>query len=107
MPEFKITRADMGKHLEVRPGDTIVLELEENPATGFRWIIQKSNTDVLEIKDSFRAEPLEANNGAMVTRRMIFSAREAGISILQLKYMREWEKASATVERLNLTVSVK
>jgi predicted secreted protein len=38
---------------------------------------------------------------------MIFSAMEAGISILQLKYMREWEKASATVERLNLTVSVK
>lgn len=107
MREFKVTRADMGKHLEVRPGDTIVLELDEDPATGFRWIIHKGNTDVLEIKDSFIAEPFEANSGAMVTRRMIFSAREAGIALLQLKYMREWEKASATAQRLNLTVIVK
>ena len=39
MPILKLTQADDNKSFSLHKGDELVIHLEENPTTGYRWEI--------------------------------------------------------------------
>ena len=49
---LELTQADNGKSVEARPGDLIVIRLPGNPATGFRWTVDKLDPLCVEAQGS-------------------------------------------------------
>ena len=61
--QLTITQADRGKTFTVRRGDAIVINLAENPTTGYEWAIDKINSKVIELQNSEFSLPKNAGVG--------------------------------------------
>lgn len=61
-----LTAADSGRSIKVRDGDVIVLRLDENPTTGFRWHAARADQIIEGVADSFElnTEPTFGSWGA-------------------------------------------
>ncbi len=103
-----LTAADSGKTLEVSSGDTLSIQLAENPTTGYRWAIQTSDEPGLKLQNS-EFSPQSAGVGVGVGGQRIFTFRAAssGTAHLQLKEWRQWEGDRSILNRFELTVQVK
>jgi inhibitor of cysteine peptidase len=101
-----LTRGDDGNSVEVHVGDSIVVQLPENPTTGFTWAIDQADAYVLR-RQSFRysAAPSAAVGGGG-QRSFRFKAVRPGTVTLQLKLWREWEGAKSVADRYAATIRV-
>ncbi|MGA9994437.1 MAG: protease inhibitor I42 family protein [Pyrinomonadaceae bacterium] len=106
MPEVTLSKADNGKSIEARPGDRIVIHLEENPTTGYRWTAEQTDDATVELQDSDYT-PAGTGIGGGGERVMTFEAKAAGTANLRLKMWRQWEGDSSATERFNVTLRVK
>jgi len=101
-----LTEADKGKTIQVHRGSEIVIHLEENPTTGYRWAIDQTNNTVLAPQNpSFSPTP-GGGIGAGGTRTFTFIAKQPGIVHLQLKLWREEEGNSSIKDRYDVTIQV-
>jgi len=107
MATITLTRAKHGKSIKAQVGDLITVSLDENPTTGFRWAIDKSDDDVLELLSS----EYDASPGSKVGRggqRVVtFEVRKAGVSPIDLKLWRAWEGDSSVTQRFGVTLRVR
>jgi inhibitor of cysteine peptidase len=101
-----LTRADSGKVVETRAGDTLVVRLGENPTTGYQWAIDTLNADevVLQSVEYLRAGDAAVGGGG--ERRFTFKAQRAGTATVQLKLWRVWEGDASIVERFTVMFQV-
>jgi inhibitor of cysteine peptidase len=84
-----LAESDSGGHSDLRVGDDVVLELAENPSTGYRWHLA-AGTDPLEpTGDDYRAATGRA--GAPGVRRFQFRATQPGPARLKIEKRRSWE----------------
>lgn len=103
---LSVTAADSGKSLEVSSGDTLSLQLPENPTTGYRWAVQSPENQNLELQSS-EFSPPSSGIGGSGQRVFTFRAKSSGTATLQLKEWREWEGDRSILNRFELTVRVK
>ncbi|HEY9628009.1 MAG TPA: protease inhibitor I42 family protein [Coleofasciculaceae cyanobacterium] len=103
---LSVTAADSGKSLEVSSGDTLSLQLPENPTTGYRWAVQSPENQNLELQSS-EFSPPSSGIGGSGQRVFTFRAKSSGTANLQLKEWREWEGDRSILNRFELTVRVK
>ncbi len=83
-----------GNAFTVWVGDMILLNLTENPSTGYRWTLSSDFKPVLELqKDDF--SPSGAAPGASGSRTWKFETTQAGHVDLKLECRRSWEKRAA------------
>jgi inhibitor of cysteine peptidase len=89
MPDAAVlTDADDGGHVSLKVGETVLLELAENPTTGFRWDLQPFEGSCLrEHDDRFEAG---AGIGAGGLRRLRIVATKAGEEDIRLVLIRPW-----------------
>jgi inhibitor of cysteine peptidase len=101
-----LTRADSGKVVETRAGDTLVVRLGENPTTGYQWAMETLNADevVLQNVEYLRAGDAAVGGGG--ERRFTFKAQRAGTATVQLKLWRVWEGDASIVERFTVMIQV-
>ena len=52
MPETTVTASDNGRAIEVASGDELIIEVSENPTTGFRWALDGNLPDGLSLTAS-------------------------------------------------------
>ena len=93
MANQTLTNADAGRTVSVNTGDTIVVQLEENPTTGYLWKVEELDSQILQLV----SEDYEAAGGGIGgggKRKFVFKANDAGLSPLKLKHMRQWEPDS-------------
>jgi inhibitor of cysteine peptidase len=89
---------DSGRTLDLRTGQTIRIELAENPTTGYRWQTAQSGEPVLEpAGDSFRRGS-SPGLGAGGTRTLDFRVNSPGTATLRLLYQRSGESDSTRKE---------
>lgn len=101
-----LEQTESGTSVEVRRGDEIVVRLEENPTTGFRWAVDEINEQVLELQDSSYQQQPGGGMGGGGQRRLTFRAKSSGSSPLRLKLWREWEGDATADARYSVTVTV-
>jgi inhibitor of cysteine peptidase len=95
-----LTAQDSGCSLNVPLHVPIVIELAENPTTGYRWQILENGNPVLRLaKDSFRRGSSTAV-GAGGTRVLEFSTESAGAASLRIGYARPSDPVSLKNEFL-------
>jgi inhibitor of cysteine peptidase len=96
---------DDGATVDLKPGDTLILDLEGNPTTGYTWQTQALDESVL----SLTGEPSYVSDTDLVgsggTMTFEFEAVAAGQTDLTLTYHRPWEDVDP-IQTFTLSVNV-
>ena len=91
--------------VEVKVGDTVVLELEANPTTGYEWTFTAGDTFVIE-KSEYEPDPNpEELVGKGGTQTVTLKVTKTGTSDLTGTYARSWETPPADAQP-DLTVTI-
>lgn len=99
-----ITQNDKGKTFTVVEGDSIKIQLSENPTTGHRWEIKTLNANVTELKNSNFFMDLGTGVGGGGTRTFNFNIRSSGTSKISLKLRREWEPEKMVIDQFEVLI---
>ena len=108
LPPVMLNGKADGKRVELARGQELVLSLEENPTTGFRWEVVQRAAAVIEIVGEGRyaaASTGRVGSGGTTTWR--FRATRTGSDTLRLVYRRSWEKDQPPAESFSCTVNVR
>ena len=100
-----VTQKDSGSKIKLGKGDILIVRLEAQAGTAYRWTIAKNNADVLKAP----AKPMNDDPdkpGGKFTQTFRFDALTVGTSVLELQYARSFDKdkAAAKIFKLNVTV---
>lgn len=110
--EFQLDASKNGSSLNAEVGDSITLELEGNPTTGFLWVFAAPyDEEILIMTGESYSKPDEGKDGAKrmgapTTKTMTFKAVGPGRTGLKLEYRRPWEKGIAPAKVFECLVSV-
>jgi len=92
MAEVKVDAKHVPAAVQLGVGDTLVISLQENPTTGYRWQASAGN-HLVPSGDEFLS-PRESTMGAGGTRMLKFGVISAGNGEVKLQLRREWETAT-------------
>jgi inhibitor of cysteine peptidase len=107
MSTVTLTQADNGRSVEVKPGTIIVIQLAENPTTGFRWAVDQIDEQIVPIVRVDYTTAAGGGIGGGGTRSFTLRAEHAGTMQLQLKLWRDWEGETSIVARFTVTIQVR
>ena len=99
-----LTQNDKGKTCTVVEGDSIKIQLSENPTTGYRWEILTLNANVIAFKDSNFSTDLGTGIGGGGTRTFTFNIRSPGTSKISLRLRREWEPKNMMIDHFEVLI---
>lgn len=97
---------DAGRTIALRTGETLRIELEGNPTTGYNWIPTPQEPRLLDQIGESNVTPESNRIGAPGTIVLQFSAVAPGKTILRLEYKRAWETDVAPLKTFEVTVTV-
>ena len=106
MSEIVIIPSDQGRTFEASRGELIVIRLEENPTTGYRWEVGKVDGQIVELLDSNYSPSSGAGIGGGGTRTFRFRAKSSGSGQIQLRLRRSWEPVESAIERFEVNVRI-
>jgi len=107
MSTTTLTLADSGRAVDLRVGDRLVLQLEENPTTGYRWALEPFDQEVMSLDDVEYTPAREGGLGGGGQRAWTFSTRKPGTAALQLKLWRPWEGDASVTARFTAALQIR
>jgi inhibitor of cysteine peptidase len=90
------------REVEVAIGDTLKLELSENPTTGYRWRVADVDPVLRVLDDSYEAPTGGPGKGGV--RRWTLVVDKAGTIPLRLELKRSWQPDPAQIFTVTLVV---
>ena len=102
-----LTEAQNGKTVVVDQGASLIISLESNPGTGYKWQIGKNDNAILKFVDQSALPPKTPMPGARGRQMFKFKAIASGNDAFELEYVRPWEKGVAPAKRFGVIVTVK
>jgi len=104
MGQVAITRAQHDHVVAVKRGDVIVVELPDQPSTGYRWDVA-SDPALVEIEGSaYQSAGPGVGGGGITTWKL--RARALGRTRLDFKRYRPWEGDRSVVDRFAVTLDI-
>jgi inhibitor of cysteine peptidase len=104
-----LAASDSGRKVELARGDELVVSLEANPTTGFRWEMTDAAPSVLVPAGAPSFEPRGAAGvvgaGGLSTWR--FHAERAGQGVLRFAYRRPFEPGGAPAREVHYDIVVR
>ena len=108
MPEtIALTAADQGVTRDAVVGQNVLLQLAETPSTGYRWALQASPPEAIEILATRWVAPAGAGAGAAGRREFSLRTKAPGEIRLNLKLWREWQGDSSATHRYEFALRVR
>jgi predicted secreted protein len=96
-----------GKNIKAKTGDTIVINLKGNATTGYTWVLQKYNEELLKFID-VKYETENSNlMGAGGTWVATFQIIKSGSSKIEFDYKRPWETKKTPLQNYIVTITAK
>jgi inhibitor of cysteine peptidase len=103
-----LSQADSGGKFQLQPGQTLVIALEENPTTGYRWQIAAGVENILKLLSreyqQSETEPGKVGVGGVATFK--FEAAGKGSTELKMIYIRATANTD-TAGQFNATIEIK
>jgi predicted secreted protein len=90
---------------EVAVGDTLKLELSENPTTGYQWRVPDVGPALRMLEESYQAPSGGAGGGGV--RRWTFAADKAGAIPLELQLKRSGQPHPARTFKVTVVVKAR
>ena len=99
-----VTADDDGETIPVSPADIVLVKLEENPTTGYRWNATVSGS-VVVAADTYimSAEAYQGMMGAGGTREWFLTFADGADGTFDAVYARPWEEPSEDDETFSVT----
>ena len=105
MSQITLTEADKGASFTLKKDDIILIQLKENPTTGYRWmLIEDTNIISLESKKIILPEDPKIGEGGI--RQFEFKAISSGTEKIHLKHWCEWEGDKSVIELFDVKIVV-
>lgn len=96
LTEDTVPATDSSSSLNKIVGDSVLIELQANPSTGYAWVCVSDSLQTLELAD--RKFQRSGGNGMMIgaggTDVWTFKAVAEGEDTLRFRYRRSWENDS-------------
>jgi predicted secreted protein len=86
----KISGDNNNKNIVVHKGDTIEIQLDETPTTGYSWEIDNIDSHILDFQSSDYKMYTTAGIGGGGIRSMKFLVNGHGNGFIKLKNWRKW-----------------
>ena len=110
MTHISLSKHDDGRTIETRVGDLVVIELPENPTTGFRWNETADSSRVADLQvsslvpcqDETQPDASTAVLGAPGIRHFEYRIARRGTGRLELRYWQEWEGEGSITETFSV-----
>lgn len=104
MSILKLSYEDNGSSIKAHRGDVITIALKENPSTGYRWIAENTNEEVVELQSTSFDPASKITVGGGGVRTFGFQVTSPGIAVLRLKQRREWAGDASVIGRCEMTI---
>lgn len=108
-PGTELTQADNGKTVKLAVGKPLVIRLPGNPTTGYSWRTAKITGEAVAAAGDPKYQ-VDAHAPGMVgvggTFTFTFNAAKQGKAVINLEYVRPWEKGVAPIKTFSATVEV-
>jgi inhibitor of cysteine peptidase len=104
--EIALEGKDNGGKVEVQKGQILVISLESNPTTGYRWEPAEIDEAILQSLGEAEFQPQSDLLGAPGVETMRFETTGVGTAILKLVYHRPWEKDVEPLQTFRVEVTV-
>jgi inhibitor of cysteine peptidase len=104
--EYIFGEKDNGASVQVRRGAKITIELNENPTTGYRWMISSIDEAFLVPEGDAFVPPDQKSPGAGGLRRFFFRAKSEGSTALTLINKRAWQSDDQAVGTFKLPIRI-
>jgi inhibitor of cysteine peptidase len=101
-----VSETDAGRTIQLKRGDSLVVELDGNPSTGYSWTVEAIEGDVLTAEGEPEFAPESAKLGAGGMYSIKFAAARTGSAVLKLVYHRPWDKETPPAKTCELVVTV-
>lgn len=106
MADILITQSDRDQERQALPGQRMLIQLAENPTTGYQWKIEAFDPRVLTAAGSdFAASPGGPLGGGGL-RTFVFTALAPGHTSVRLVYQRPWEPKAQAGEAFEVRIRV-
>ncbi len=102
--EITLSESNNGGQIELDKNKMVVLRLESNPSTGYSWLVEEMDSNVLRQVGDFEIEYQSHLLGAPGTQVLRFVGAGKGLTSLKLAYRRPWEKDVAPAQTFVLQV---
>jgi predicted secreted protein len=100
---IKLNNKNNNSQIFAKHGEKITIKLNENPTTGYTWVVKHLDTQNLELIDSvYKIKHNEI--GAAGTRIFNFNVTNSGDSILTLQLKNQWEKD--VIDDFTISISI-
>lgn len=107
MPEtITLTAADQGVARDAVVGQSVLLQLVETPSTGYRWALEVSHPETIEILATRWVAPAGSGVGAAGMREFHLRTKVPGEIRLSLKLWREWQGEASVTHRCEFILRV-
>lgn len=104
--EIRLDSSNSGDTFNISKLGTVIVELNENPTTGYRWELRCSDTNiVVNISADFvpKSASMIGGGGKRIFR---FLARDIGTVTLDFIRKRAWEPEESSVDKCTVTIHV-
>jgi predicted secreted protein len=106
MSSTTVSESDAGKEVVLKPGDMLVISLDETPGTGYRWALAHGVPEILRLVESGYVAPAGEQLGKPGRHRWTFEAGTTGNARLVLKRSRAWAADDLTVGTFEIDVRI-
>lgn len=100
MRTIDLSRAGEPAEVSIALSERLVVELPENPTTGYRWTVSAPSDDTVVALLLSGYRPGGEATGAGGTKCFVFEGKEAGTVELRFRKSRPWKAASIIDERI-------
>ena len=100
-----LRESDNGTSVRVPRSEEVVLELAENPTTGYRWTIETTGDAINEIESNYVPSSGTAIGGGG-RRSVRFFAVHPGTAEIRVALRRSWEPPERSLKQFAVTIHV-
>ena len=106
--EITVNDANNNSQIIIQKGNMMIVELLTNPGTGYSWQIIKNDPDKLKPLGDSVLKPLETEvPGASENQVFRFLAQNSGLAVLELHYLRPWERNIPPLKTYQINVQIR
>lgn len=102
-----VQESDAGKSIAAKAGQTIVIRLESNRSTGYRWLLQPGSGVLESLSDASYTPRAPGEVGEAGIETWSFRAQHSGQETLRFEYRRPWENGVQAAKTLSFPVTVR
>lgn len=103
-----VSKVDSGKTISIHVNQELIVDLESNQTTGFKWLLAEiSDQTVLgKVSNVYNAPEASAPVGAGGIERWTFKGLKKGTATLSMEYSQPWQGGEKVAEKFTLTIVV-